>query len=298
MEGIKIEIRQFQSFKAVVELNSFTKAAHALQYSQASITSHIQQLEDEVGVPLFDRLGKQIQLTMVGQELYHYVVELLTVYSKITHLSSDDSTIKGELRIGASETMTVYKLGAVLSKYKMLYPEVTISLTNDNCMPLRERLHTGELDIVITLEPQVSDPQLITEVYSEEPLVFVGESNHSIKNIEEANGECIIFSQKNCSLRRFFEGYLDEMGIETSDYLEFTSMEAMKQCVASGLGISLMPIISVESLLRDNKMKIIASSCQNLMFYAQISYHKNKWLSKAHRKFIEMVLSNESNIGG
>ncbi|HYK74322.1 MAG TPA: LysR family transcriptional regulator substrate-binding protein, partial [Pseudoneobacillus sp.] len=210
--------------------------------------------------------------------------------SKIKNISSNDNILKGEIRIGASETMTVHKLGSVISKYKKEYPEVTFSLINDNCIPLRERLHSGELDIAITLEPKVSDLQLNTEIWSEEPLVFVGERSHSIKTIEEADGECIIFSANNCALRQFFEGYLVEKGINTNNHLEFTSMEAMKQCVVSGLGISLMPYISVEALLREEKMKVIKSSSENPMFYAQISYHKNKWLSKAHKKFIEMVL--------
>jgi DNA-binding transcriptional LysR family regulator len=287
---VKIEIRQLQSFKTVAELNSFTKAAHKLQYSQASITAHIQQLEDEIGFPLFDRLGKQIQLTEMGKKLYQYVIELLTVYSKIQHISPNDQTMKGEIRIGASETMTVYKLASIISRYKKDYPEVTVSLINDNCNPLREKLHTGELDIAITLEPKVNDPQLTTEIWSEEPLVFVGERNHSVKRIEQVDGECIIFSAQNCVLRQFFEGYLVDNGINTYNHLEFSSMEAMKQCVVSGLGISLMPYISVEEMLREKKMKVIESSCENPMFYAQVSYHKNKWLSKAHKKFIEMVL--------
>jgi DNA-binding transcriptional LysR family regulator len=287
---ITIEIRQLQTFKTVAELSSFTKAAQTLQYSQASITSHIQQLEDEIGLPLFDRLGKQIQLTMVGQELYLYAVELLAVYSKIQHISSDDTTMKGEIRIGAAESVTVYKLGSILSEYKKNYPKVTFSLINDDCLPLRERLHTGEIDIAITLEPKVNDPQLITETWSEEPLVFVGERNHSFKTIEEATGECIIFSPKKCALRQFFEGYLIGKGIRTHNHLEFTSMEAIKQCVVSGLGVSMLPLLSAEELLRDKKMKVIESSSENPMFFAQVSYHKNKWLSKAHRKFIEMVL--------
>ncbi len=277
----------------MVEQNSFTKAAQVLQYSQATITSHIQQLEDEIGMPLFDRLGKKIQLTSVGHELYGYVLELLSSYEKIRHISSDEHTVRGELRIGASETMTVFKLAPVLAAYKNRYPEVTVSLLNDNCIPLRERLHTGELDIAITLEPVVDDPQLSTEVCSEERLVFVGGNQLAIRSIEEADGECIIFSEKNCSLRRFFEQVLVEKGIRTQNHLEFTSMEAMKQCVASGLGISLMPYISVEALLQDGRMKIIESADdEHLMFFAQISYHKNKWLSKAHQKFIEMLLGH------
>lgn len=285
-----MEIRQFQTFKTVVEWNSFTKAAQVLQYSQATITSHIQQLEDEIGAPLFDRLGKKIQLTAVGQELYPYVMELLASYTKIKHISSTDTSMKGELRIGASETVTVYKLAPVLSTYKKSFPDVTVSLLNDNCLPLRERLHTGELDIAITLEPEIIDPQLTVEVISEEPLVLVGGSNHTCKTVQDATEECIIFSEKNCSLRRFFEGYLLGKGIDSRNHLEFTSMEAMKQCVANGLGISLMPYISVETLVRDRKMKVIETPGEKHVFYAQLSYHKNKWLSKAHRKFIEMVV--------
>ncbi len=161
--------------------------------------------------------------------------------------------MKGEIRIGASETITVYKLGPVLSKFKKRYPQVTISLINDNCIPLRSKLHSGELDAAITLEPILDDPQLAAEVCSEEPLIFVGEYNHSLTRLEETEGMCMIFSEKNCSLRRFFEAYLIEKKISAHNYLQFNSMEAIKQCVVSGLGISLMPRVSVESLLRDRK---------------------------------------------
>jgi DNA-binding transcriptional LysR family regulator len=287
-----VEIRQLQTFKTVADLKSFTKAAQTLQYSQASITSHIQQLEDEIGLPLFDRLGKNIQLTMVGHELYLHTVELLAVFTRIQHISSHDMPVKGEIRIGAAETITVYKLGAFLSEYKKNYPQVTFSLINDDCFPLRERLHSGEIDIAITLEPKVNDSFLFTHVWSEEPLVFIGERNHPLQTMDEANGECIIFSPKKCALRQYFEGYLIGKGISTYNHLEFSNMEAIKQCVASGLGISLIPYISAEPLLREDKMKVIEPSTENPVFYAQISYHKNKWLSNAHKKFIEMLLAD------
>ncbi|WP_332262496.1 LysR family transcriptional regulator [Paenibacillus sp. GSMTC-2017] len=282
-------MRQFQTFKAVADLNSFTKAAQQLQYSQATITSHIQQLEEELGYPLFDRLGKRIALTAVGHELYIYVGELLTAYTKIKHISDNDDTVKGELRIGASETMTVYKLGPVLSQYKKSYPDVRLSLVNDNCIPLREKLHAGELDIVITMEPIVSDAQLISRTLFEEQLVFVSGRDRAASSILAASGECMIFSEKNCSLRRTFEAYMVEKGLDVSNQMEFTSMEAMKQCIVSGLGISLMPTISVAALLGNGDMKVIELTGEPLTFYAQVSYHKDKWLSVAHKKFLSSL---------
>lgn len=290
-EADSIDIRQFQTFKTVVDLNSFTKASHALQYSQATITAHIQQLEDEMGVPLFDRLGKKIQLTTFGRELYPYVEDLLLAYEKIKVVSTQDQSVKGELRLGASETMTIYKLGPILSRYKQRYPEVKISLINDDCTNLRARLHSGTLDLAIVLEPLVDDPQLHTEVYSEQKLVFIGQRDLDFNHIKEVNGECFVFSGKDCSLRRFFEAYLLKKGLQVADKWEFSSMEAIKQGVVNGLGISLMPYISVETLLEEEKIKVIETE-DELTFYAQIAYHRNKWLSPAHRKFIELVLNH------
>lgn len=290
-----MDIRQFQTFKSAAELGSFTKTAHALQYSQATITSHIQQLEEEIGYPLFDRLGKRIALTGAGKELYPYVLELLGAYSKIKHISDNEHTVRGELRIGASETMTVYQLGPVLSQFKRLYPEVTLSLHNDNCMPLREKLHSGELDIAVTMEPIVEDAGLIAIPFLESPLVFVGGNHLTGCSVEEAQDQCIIFSEKNCSLRRTFESYMEGKAWVAGSHMEFTSMEAMKQCIVSGLGISLMPRMSVEGLLRSEELAELRTD-DTLTFYGQVCYHKNKWLSRAHQAFIDLVLGRQSRV--
>lgn len=289
-----MEIRQLESFKTVVELHSFTKAAQVLQYSQASITSHIHQLEHEIGIPLFDRIGKHFELTTAGRELYQYTIELLATYQKIKNISANESTIKGELRIGAAESLTVYRLGAVLSQYTSQYPDVAISLVNDHCPRLRERLTSGELDVVITLEPSICDPQFSTICLTEERLVFVGKGDHPADTLEDILDETMIFSDKGCSLRKFFERFLMDRGISVGNQLEFTSLEAMKQCVMSGLGISLLPYMSVETLIEDRKLKAFRTSHEDLNVYSQISYHKNKWLSPAHRKFIDMVVEVEA----
>ncbi|MFD0589104.1 LysR family transcriptional regulator [Paenibacillus sp. GCM10027627] len=290
-----MDIRHFQTFKMTADLGSFTKAAQALQYSQATITSHIQQLEEGIGYPLFDRLGKRIVLTAGGIELYPYAAELLNTYAKIKQISEDGGAIRGELRVGASETMTVYKLGPILSQYKKRYPDVTLSLLNDNCIPLRERLHSGDLDISITMEPLVSDARLSVHVLFEEPVFFVGGTHLEGKRVDELRGECLIFSEKNCSLRRSFQSYLNEIGMNDSNYMEFTSMEAMKQCVVSGLGISLMPRLSVAGLLREGKMTVLDAPGTPLSFYAQICSHRNKWQSKAHKAFFDLLLEESGD---
>jgi len=281
-----------KTFKTIVDLGSFTKAAEELQYAQSTITAHIQSIEEDLGVPLFNRVGKKFILTEVAQELYSYVVDILNSYSKIKNISVNSDDIKGNLRIGASETLTIYRLGPVLSEYREKYPNVSLSLINDNCIKMREKLCLGEIDLAIVLEPKVRDEKLSVKKLCEEEIVFIGPLQGKIKTLSKdfkniIEKETVILTEKDCSLRRFFEGYLKENNITCKNILELSNMEAIKQCVISGLGISFLPNISVNNLIEQSKIDRISS--EEIIFLAQLAYLKNKWLSPAEEKFIDLL---------
>lgn len=291
MEGL--EIRQMQTFKTIVEVGNFTKAAEQLQYAQSTITAHIQGIEEELGGPLFNRVGKKIVLTEMSRELYTYVVDILNTYSKIKNIAVDSGEVRGNLRIGASETLTIYKLGPVLSEFREKYPRVNISLINDNCIKLRERLYTGDLDLAIVLQPEVKDDNLTTVKLNEEEMVFVGPCGCTVKftdNIfkENALKETLIFTEKDCSLRKYFEEYLKAQKVLISNKLELSNIEAIKQCVVSGLGISLLPYISVKKLI-DEKKVIKIENDEKVEFLAQLAYLREKKLTLVEKKFIEVL---------
>ena len=240
-----MEIRKFQTFKKVVELKSFSKAAESLYYGKSTVSEHIQSLEREVGAPLFDRLGKTINVTDTGNELYKYVVELLNTYDMIKNISVDKIDLKGDLNIGISESLVIYRLNSGLSQFNQAYPNVNLKLISDNCYKLREKLYAGELDLIITLEPQTDFEDLITHKISEESLVFISGKGVEIKNINRENKseiekKCFIFTEKECSLRRVFQNYLYNIDVSPLRTLEFSSIEAIKQCVVSNLGVSLL----------------------------------------------------------
>lgn len=290
-----MEIRKFKTFKKIVELKSFSKAAESLYYGKSTVSEHIQSLERKVGAPLFDRLGKTINVTDTGNELYKYVVELLNTYDMIKNISVDKIDTKGELNIGISESLVIYRLNSVLSKFNRAYPNVNLKLLSDNCHKLRERLYTGELDLIITLEPQSDFEDLITHKISEENLVFISGKEFHIKNINRENkGEiekkCFIFTEKECSLRRFFQNYLYNIDVSPLRTLEFSSIEAVKQCVVSNLGVSLLPQFCVEDLIVAKKIRVIKGNGDKIKFSTQISYHKNKWISPLLNEFIKYIL--------
>lgn len=281
-----------QTFKTIVDLGSFIKAAERLQYAQSTITAQIQSIEEELGAPLFNRIGKKIIVTEMAKELYCYVEEILKIYSKINNIIIDKNDIKGNLRLGASETLTIYKLGPILSEYREKYPNVTISLINDNCLRLKEKLFNGEIDLAIVLEPKVNDERLMIKKLSEEEVVFIKPLRSQAISLTEQfkdmiEKETIIFTEKDCALRRYFEGYLKENKLNYKNTIQLSNMEAIKQCVISGLGISFLPYVSVSKLIDEERIGKI-NSCQ-VLFLAQLAYLKDKWLSPAEEKFIELL---------
>jgi DNA-binding transcriptional LysR family regulator len=293
---IIIDIRNLITFKSIVEHNSYTKAALELQYSQSTITSHIKMLEEELGTPIFDRFGKKFVLNDVGKALYVHTLELLEVYEKIRNLPNNNGEIKGELKIGVSETVTIYRLEPILKSFKKKYPKVKVSLINGNCPVLRERLYAGTIDIAITLEPEVHDENLVITSLMEEPIVFIASYDSSITKISKSgtslNEECIIFSEQGCSLRKSFETYLKKLEITPHNTLEFSNMEAIKQCVASNLGISVVHFISAKKMIEEGKIKVVTCEHSFEKQYIQMIHHKNKWISPAVSKFIEMTNAN------
>ncbi|MFD3157947.1 LysR family transcriptional regulator substrate-binding protein [Haloimpatiens sp. FM7330] len=104
-----------------------------------------------------------------------------------------------------------------------------------------------------------------------------------------------MFTEKECALRRFFENYLYNKSITPRSTLEFSNMEAIKQCVISEIGISLLPVMCVKDLIKDKKVKIIEIEEKEIKFLTQLAYHKNKWLSPLLKEFMKYCLESLSN---
>ncbi|URZ14511.1 LysR family transcriptional regulator [Clostridium felsineum] len=283
-----MEIRHLQTFVSVVENNGFTRAAEDLGYAQSTITAHIKMLEEELGQSLFDRLGKKIVITSFGRELLPYAREMLKIYREINNISKNAEEVKGELVIGAGESLSIYRLDKILRKYKEKYPKVSIVLKNSTCSDLRKRLYSGEFDVIFTIEPNIQDDNLVIKKLKEEKMVMI----YSTKPL---NSENIILSEKGCSLRNSFEHYLELNKVKYKNPLEMSSIEAIKRCVINGLGVSVLPLYSIRQELKNNSIKAKDMDEAFDKYCSKIIYHKNKKVFPAMEKFIEIVLEEAKN---
>lgn len=290
-----MEIRHLQTFITIVELGGFTKAADYLGYAQSTITAHIQILENELGKALFDRLGKKIILTNVGRDLVPYAKQMLSLYKEIKDITSDKSVVTGDLVIGAGESLSIYRLGKILKEYKKSFPEVNITLKNATCSNLRSKLHSGEVDIIFTIEPEIVDTDLVVRNLKDDTMVIIGSPDLDLEfllsNYEgKLTRESIIFSEKGCSFRIAFENYLKEKKIKYLNPLEFSSIEATKNFVMNGLGISFLPFYAVRKEIKEGSLKMIEVKEPLYKFKTQLVYHKNKSISLPMSKLIEITL--------
>ena len=155
-----MEIRNLKTFYKIAELGSFTKAAEALGYAQSTLTFHIQEIETYYGRPVFEKAGKHKQLTAFGKQLLEQVDSILHQYEPIEHLGRTDEVLPESIRIGAPESLMMYRLYPIIKAYKSTYPQVSISVVNEPCALLREHLLSGQLDVSLLLQPIYDDPDL------------------------------------------------------------------------------------------------------------------------------------------
>ena len=126
-----MEIRHMQTFLQVAATRSFTKAAETLGYSQANVSFQVRQLEDELGVPLFDRIGKKAHLTQHGQMLIPHAQQIVSTATKVENLFREKETLGGTLRIGFVESLFECLFQQTILRFHQQFPRVTVEVTVD-----------------------------------------------------------------------------------------------------------------------------------------------------------------------
>ncbi|MFC4766830.1 LysR family transcriptional regulator [Effusibacillus consociatus] len=289
-----MELRHLNTFKVVAEMRGFTRAAELLGYAQSSVTAQIQALEEELGTPLFDRLGKKVVLTEAGRRLLPFAQEMLKLQASVKEVIHTDTTPSGTLTIGAIESLAAYRLPAILQEYKKLYPQVKIILKPSVCWEMRNQVRNGELDLAFVLDAEVEAPDLVTEKLVRERMALIAPPDHPLAAKEwieakDLENETLLQTETGCSYRMQFEQYLQRYGVVHSGNLEFWNIEAIKNCVMCDIGISFLPMITVESELKDQKLALLQWDETAVQVATQMVYHKAKWMSPALTEFIRIV---------
>ncbi|WP_438447269.1 LysR family transcriptional regulator [Gorillibacterium sp. sgz5001074] len=289
-----MELRHLFTFIAVVEAGSFTRAANQLNYAQSSVTAQIQALETELGSALFDRLGSKTVLTEAGKRFLPYAQDLTRMHDRAKDAIRLQSDFTGTLTIGAPESMAAFRLPNVIREYKKKYPAVNIILKPGLCWEMGDRLRSGELDMALFMDPESEDRDLNKITLVQEHMALIAAPDHpltvrTLVEPQDLKEETILCTEPGCTYRALFERVLNAHGIHPNPSLEFWSIEAIKNCVMSGLGVALLPLVTVRSELEEGKLVRLAWDDRPQRLCTQIATHKNKVWTPSLQEFIRLM---------
>ncbi|TMD14334.1 MAG: LysR family transcriptional regulator [Chloroflexi bacterium] len=240
-----VTLRQLRTFKTVADLNSFSLAAQRLKLSQPSVSYQVKELEETLGLPLLDRLGKRVQLTEAGTLLYGYARRMLDVLDEATVAIEEIRGIKrGSLRVGASTTVGIYLLPAALGAFKKLHPGLVISLEIGTRTRVQEQVLRNELDLAV-VGPASKDPELAIIPFLSDELVVVAPAGHPLESsrslgLKELADQPFIMREVASGSRLSFEKAARKAGARLKVAMELGSNGAIKHAVESGLGLAVI----------------------------------------------------------
>ena len=240
-----VTLRELRTFKTVADLNSFSLAAQRLKLSQPSVSYQVKELEETLGLPLLDRLGKRVQLTEAGTLLYGYARRMLDVLDEVTVAIEEIRGIKrGSLRVGASTTVGIYLLPAALGAFKKLHPGLVISLEIGTRTRVQEQVLRNELDLAV-VGPASKDPELAIIPFLSDELVVVAPAGHPLASsrslgLKELADQPFIMREVASGSRLSFEKAARKAGARLKVAMELGSNGAIKHAVESGLGLAVI----------------------------------------------------------
>lgn len=295
-----MELRQLNTFRSVARELNFTRAAEALSYAQSSVTAQVQSLEEELGVPLFERLGKRVTLTEAGRRLLSYADRILHLADEARAAVPHVQEPAGTLIIGAAESLCAYRLPPVLALLRERYPQVRVIFRPDCTLNLARSLGDGQLDLAFILQ-EPSDPEhLVVEQLLPEEMVLLAYPRHPLAALDEVvaqdlAGQTLLKTEAGCCYRLQLERMLAEAEVQADTSMEFASVEAIKQCVIAGMGISLLPRVTVAAELEQGQLVALPWAGPRFRVVTHVAWHKDKWVSPAMRAFLEVTREGLGN---
>lgn len=298
---INITLRQLVIFEAVGRLGSISRAAGELNLTQPAVSMQVKQLEEQVGLPLIDHAGKKLVLTEAGEELARHARELIAKMSDLKSAMKQHLSLEcGILRIALISTMSFF-LPRIVSDYVKRYPSVRISLQVDNHESVLAALLEKRTDLAIMGRPP-DDASVVAHQFMDNPLVVVARPDHRLTKLERVpvdvlGEEAMIAREPGSGTQAYIERFFAEKGLEFRSSCEVNTNEAVKQAVAAGLGLGIVPLKTIALELETKRLAVLPVDGFPLMKHWFLLHRAEKRLPLAARAFCDLFLGQASNGG-
>jgi len=304
--GYPMNPHHLRTFLAVRKHLNYTRAAAEVFLTQPAVSRQVRQLEEELGVRLFERIGKSLHLTDAGQTLAGEAEKLLGAMERTAEaVRSHRSAERGSVRVGASTTPGFYLLPDLLGRFHRRFPKVALHYTVENSLRIEQMIVRNELDLGF-VGAHLSSEDLVLKPLLEDEIVCFAAPSHPLAKVrhiapDSLEEELWIIREKGSATRRLFEDWLSSRKGTIRKTIELTCPETCKALVHAGIGLSFMSVLGLRSELRARRLvrlPVTGMSLKRPIFLAMHSGKRNSPVMETFLQIVESALSKLATPAG
>ncbi len=293
-----MDIKNLVTFIHVAELNSFTKAAQKLGYSQSTISFQIRQLEAELDSQLFERVNHTVALTETGRNVLQYAHRILRLTRELEEDIHKKEEISGHIRLAMADSLCDSLLDEKFSEFRKNYPGITLKIVAAGTEEMFRLMNHNEADAVLTLDHPIYNTEYVIVREEKVGVHFVAGAEHPLAeageiSIRELMDYPFLLTEKGMSYRRLMDEKLAKMCLEIRPVLEIGSAGLICSLVEQGIGISFLPDYVTERKASQGKIAYLRVKDFEVSVWKQLFYHRDKWLSPQLESVIQYCIDRE-----
>ena len=279
-----MDIKNLATFIQVAESGSFTRAAETLGYSQPTISVQIKQLETELGIQLFDRIGHTVRLTDPGRNVLLHAQRICHMCQEMTLATAQSEQPHGTIRLATADSMCAPLLSHGFARFKEQYPRISLKVTTAGTSELFRMLDHNEVDLVCTLDSHIYNTNYVIATEERVGLHFVVSSANPLARagrleVHQLPELPFLLTEKGMSYRRLMDEMLAHHSIEVQPILEIGRADIICSLVEKGAGLSFLPdYVTDEAVDRGTVTRLQMPDFEPEL-WKQLLYHRNKWVS-------------------
>src|SRR5581483_5161871 len=296
-------IRQLEVFLAIAHAQSFSRAAERIHLSQPTLSEHMKELEEELGVPLFVRHSRSVSLTESGRVFEDYATRVVaTLAAGRQAIAELDGLKRGSLVVGASTTPGTYVLPARIAKFREEYPGITVALRIANSRAVEERVRDGEVDLAVIGGHVLGPSERCVAAGVLDELQLIVPPNHPVKDASLSPArlarERLLIREEGSATRQATERALREAGVTFRPAMELDHTETIKRAVMAGLGVAFVSRYAVEDEVRSGRLRALPVQRMKIRRHFHVIHDERRPLSASARAFISFLEANGERPAG
>lgn len=297
-----MDIKNLITFIHVAELNSFTRAAQKLGYSQSTVSFQVRQLEEELNSQLFERINHTIALTERGRDVLQYAHQVSKLTQELEENMRSEHVVKGHIRLAMADSLCDSLFGEKFLEFRNRYPGITLKIIAAGTEEMFRLLNHNEADAILTLDSHIYNTEYVIAREEKMSVHFVASSQCPLCrkeriSVRELAEQPFILTEKGMSYRRLMDEKMAEMSLEIQPILEIGSTGLLCPLVEQGVGISFLPDYVTDREVEAGRLAYLKVEDFEIEIWKQLLYHRDKWVSPQMESVLQYCISREFKHG-